>query len=91
MVFTFPSSGAFGASKGSSAAGGNSISSPITGTIGKIKVKQGGKVKNGQVIMTLIAMKMENEIKATKDGKVKTINVKEGENVDTGHLLVELE
>lgn len=75
----------------SASAGSKSISAPITGTIGKINVKDGDTVNNGDIVLTLIAMKMENEIKATLDGKVKEINVKVGQNVDVGELLIELE
>lgn len=74
----------------STLSGEKTISSPISGTIGKINVKEGTSVKSGAVLLTLIAMKMENEIKATSDGKVKEIKVKIGETVDVGDVLIEL-
>ena len=69
----------------------NSLTAQIPGTVGKVKIKQGESVKSGQILLTLIAMKMENEIKSPKDAKIKSIKVKEGDNVDVGHLLIEFE
>jgi len=49
------------------------------------------KVEYGQKLLILEAMKMENDIVSDKPGIVKSIKVKEGETVDTGDVLVELE
>ena len=62
----------------------------ISGTIRDIFVKEGGKVKEGDVLLSLEAMKMKNEIKASQDGIVKKINVKVNEQISKGTLLVEL-
>ncbi|MGB4752356.1 MAG: biotin/lipoyl-containing protein, partial [Fervidobacterium sp.] len=51
----------------------------------------GQKVEYGQKLLILEAMKMENDIVSDKPGIVKSIKVKEGETVDTGDVLVELE
>jgi len=75
----------------SSGSSSKNISAPIPGTVGKINVKEGKSISNGDVLLTLIAMKMENEIKANVDGKVKSIKVKVGQNVDVGEELIELE
>lgn len=66
------------------------VTSPMPGTILDVKVKEGDDVKKGQVLMILEAMKMENEIIASADGKVKTVYVQKGASVNTGDPLVEL-
>ncbi|MBL7664244.1 MAG: acetyl-CoA carboxylase biotin carboxyl carrier protein subunit [Bacteriovoracaceae bacterium] len=63
----------------------------MPGKVVKIQTTVGAEVKKGQTLLILEAMKMENEIKATKDGKIKSINVKEGQALDSGQLLMELE
>ena len=67
------------------------ITSFMPGTIGKILVKKGDKVKKGQNIIILECMKMDNELQAPFDAKVKSINVKTGENVGKDAVLIELE
>lgn len=64
------------------------VRSPMPGTILKMLVKQGDKVKNGQVLLVLEAMKMENEIPAPCDGTITSIAVKEGSSVDTGDAMI---
>lgn len=49
---------------------------PISGTIAEIFIKEGDFVEKEQKLLTLLAMKMENEILAEKEGKVKKIFVK---------------
>jgi len=70
--------------------GGGVVSSPMPGKILRILVREGDEVKTGQALLTLEAMKMENEIPAPKDGIVKKILVKEGDTVDTGQPLIEI-
>lgn len=65
--------------------------SPMPGSIVKINVKEGEKVKKGQVIIVLEAMKMENELKATNDAIVSKILVEEKKPVDKGQALIKLE
>lgn len=67
------------------------IEAPMPGKILSIKVKSGKKVQEGDVIMILEAMKMENEILAPKTGTISTIEIDEGATVDTGDLLATLE
>ncbi|MBX7044509.1 MAG: acetyl-CoA carboxylase biotin carboxyl carrier protein subunit [Ignavibacteria bacterium] len=69
----------------------NDITSPMPGVILKVKVKEGDELKKGDVILVLEAMKMENEIKATRDCKIKKINVEEKKSVNKNELLVILE
>jgi len=67
------------------------IKSYIPGTIIKLKVKEGAKVKAGETILILEAMKMMNKVLMPFDGKVKRICVTEGEKVPKGQLMIELE
>ena len=63
----------------------------IPGTVLNILVKEGQRVKNGDILMILDAMKMKNQLKYNMDGKIKKILVKEGEKVSKGTLLLEME
>lgn len=65
------------------------IISYIPGTIGKIYAKEGAKVKKGQKILVLEAMKMQNTLEFPMNGVVKKINVKQGDTVPKGFLMVE--
>lgn len=67
---------------------GETIKAPIPGTILEIKVTEGQKVKKGDDIFILEAMKMENEIKAGHDATVEKIVVTKGQQVNTGDVLV---
>ena len=74
------------------AAGGKTeVNSPMPGTILALEVKEGDKVSQGQVMLILEAMKMENEIPAPMDGQVVSVKVTEGASVSAGDLLVVLE
>lgn len=68
-------------------AGGESVNSPMPGTILAVNVKAGDEVKTGQILMILEAMKMENEIVSPVDGKVTAVTVNQGAAVETGTLL----
>ena len=65
---------------------GTPVKAPMPGTVLKIKVKSGSAVKEGEGIIVLEAMKMENEIAATKDGIV-SVNVSEGDKLDSGDVI----
>lgn len=66
------------------------VESPMPGSIVDISVKQGDLIKEGDVLLVLEAMKMENEITAPRSGTVRAVHVKVGDNVDSGDLLVEI-
>ena len=68
-------------------AAGEAVKSPMPGNILKINVTQGQQVKEGDVIMILEAMKMENEIVATRSGTIAQIAVSKGAVVETGAVL----
>jgi len=71
-------------------AGGYEVTSPLPGSIMKILVSQGQDVKRGDTLLTLESMKMENAIKADRDGKVTKIAVTVGQSVMQEDLLVVL-
>jgi biotin carboxyl carrier protein len=62
----------------------------MPGTILSINVKAGDKVKKGQVLCILEAMKMENEIMAGGDATIVTVAVSQGDSVNTGQVLFAL-
>ena len=68
--------------------GDGKIVAPISGTIISIDVEVGDSVSVDQVVLTLEAMKMENDITATVSGTVKEIAVSEGSDTSTGQLLM---
>ena len=69
---------------------GEAVTAPMPGNILKVNVNVGDAVKEGQVLVVLEAMKMENEIMAPKDGTVTQVVVSKGSTVDTGAPLVVL-
>ena len=71
-----------------SLAAGEVVKSPMPGNILKINVSAGQKVNEGDVLIVLEAMKMENEITATKAGTVAQVAVTKGQVVETGSPLV---
>ena len=64
--------------------------SEIPGTVIKVYVEEGQKVKEGDLMMVLEAMKMKNKIYFPIDGTVKKIYVTENEKVPKKHLMIEL-
>ena len=71
----------------SAVAAGTPVTSPMPGNILKILVNPGQQVQEGEVLMILEAMKMENEIVAPKTGSVAQILVAKGSTVETGAVL----
>jgi biotin carboxyl carrier protein len=67
------------------------VQSPMPGKVVKLLVAVGDEVKSGQGVVVVEAMKMENELKAPRDGKVKAIAVKEGQAVEAGQTLASLD
>ncbi len=69
-------------------AAGEAVKSPMPGNILKINVAQGQSVKEGDTLIVLEAMKMENDVVAPRDGTVAQIVVTKGAVVETGSPLV---
>ena len=72
------------------AGAGEQVKSPMPGNILSVNVNVGDTVAEGQVLMILEAMKMENEIVAPQDGTVASINVNKGDSVEAGQTLASL-
>ena len=67
---------------------GESVTAPMPGTILRVNVQNGQAVKEGDLLVVLEAMKMENEIYAPKNGTVSQVVVSKGSSVNTGDALV---
>lgn len=78
------------APKATGTAGSVKLEAPMPGTVLKINVKVGDTVKQGDTVLILEAMKMENEIAAPADGVIASINVSQGATVETGDTLATL-
>ncbi|MCB9094978.1 MAG: acetyl-CoA carboxylase biotin carboxyl carrier protein subunit [Halobacteriovoraceae bacterium] len=68
-----------------------SLVTQMPGKVVKVLVKPGDKIEKGQTLLILEAMKMENEIKASAEASVKSVHVQEGESIESGHLMIELD
>ena len=66
------------------------IESPINGKVVSIKVDQNDSVNEGDILLVLEAMKMENEIKASCSGVIDNISICEGDTVNKGDLLINI-
>ncbi len=76
---------------GSSGAGNKSIKAPMQSTVVKLAVAAGDKVVEGDQILVLEAMKMEQSISSPRDGVIKAVKVSVGETVPSGTVLIEFE
>ncbi len=70
---------------------GNILKSPINGVVLEVPVKIGTKVKEGDVVIILEAMKMKTNIYAPTSATIAEINVRNGDNVESGQNLVVFE
>ena len=71
--------------------GDNAIRSPLPGVVLSIDVGVGDQVSAGGRVCMLEAMKMEQELVASRDGRVKAVRVQKGDSVLIGQTIVELE
>ena len=76
--------------KAGAAASGDSVTSPMQGTIVKVAVEEGQEVAEGDVIVVLEAMKMEQPLKAHKAGTVTGLSANVGDSVTSGAVVCEL-
>jgi biotin carboxyl carrier protein len=67
------------------------VTAPMPGKLVRVLVEAGQAVEAGQGLVVVEAMKMENELRATRAGRVKELPVREGQAVETGALLVVVE
>jgi biotin carboxyl carrier protein len=74
-----------------SAGGPQKLTAPMPGKIVKVLVKAGDTVTARQGLIVIEAMKMENELRAARDGQVKDVHVAEGDLVEAGRLLTVIE
>jgi biotin carboxyl carrier protein len=84
--------GSFGRQKkgggGVSGSGPQRVVAPMPGKIVRVLVKAGDAVKARQGLVVVEAMKMENELRAARDGRVRELSVREGQSVDAGAVLL---
>jgi biotin carboxyl carrier protein len=71
--------------------GAGALITQMPGKVVKLMKNVGDKVAKGDTVLILEAMKMENEIKSGADGVVKSVNVNEGQALEAGFLMVEIE
>ena len=69
--------------------GAKTVPAPIPGVILSLSVREGEAVKNGQELLVLEAMKMNNSIRASRDGTIARIHVSPGDHVKHGQPLME--
>lgn len=69
----------------------NEIKAPMPGLVLKIMIEEGSKVKKGEPVLVLEAMKMENILKSPCDGIVKSCNAEKGKSVEKNEVLIRFE
>jgi len=72
-------------------AAANVIKAPIPGLMTEVLVNVGDKVSVGDIVAKMEAMKMENNILASSDGRIKNVRVKVGDSVLEGDVLIDME
>jgi biotin carboxyl carrier protein len=71
--------------------GEQKLTASMPGKVVRVLAKPGDTVAAGQGVVVIEAMKMQNEVRAAKDGMVKTLLAREGANVNAGEVLAILE
>lgn len=73
------------------ASGPTRVTAPMPGKIVRLLVEPGAQVEAGQGLIVMEAMKMENELRSPRAGRVKDLPAREGQTVETGALLAVVE
>jgi 3-methylcrotonyl-CoA carboxylase alpha subunit len=81
----------YGITEDTDHSGKTNIKSPMPCSVAKVFIKAGDEVKKGQTLCTLEAMKMEHVIKSPRDGKIKSVYVKEATFIDANSTILEFE
>ena len=68
-----------------------SVTAPLPGRVLEVRVKEGSKIKTGDVLLVLEAMKMANEIRAPKDGTITKVHVEAGTAVEKGQPMITIQ
>lgn len=71
--------------------GAGALITQMPGKVVKIFKNVGDQVAKGETVLILEAMKMENEIKSGADGVIKSVNISEGQALEAGFLMIEIE
>ncbi|MFC0598889.1 acetyl-CoA carboxylase biotin carboxyl carrier protein subunit, partial [Streptomyces palmae] len=78
------------AKKSGSAVSGDALASPMQGTIVKIAVEEGQQVAEGELVVVLEAMKMEQPLNAHRAGTVKGLSAEVGSTITAGAVICEI-
>ncbi|EFH90373.1 biotin/lipoyl-containing protein [Ktedonobacter racemifer] len=74
--------------KGSTASGMASVAAPMPGLVVRVPIEPGATVQEGETVVILEAMKMENDLNAPISGTIQEVRVKKGQAVDQGEVLI---
>lgn len=77
--------------RGGLGGGSGEVHAPMPGLIVKVVVQEGQEVEQGQTVVILESMKMQNELKSPIDGTVDKIHIEASQTVDKNDLLIEIE
>lgn len=69
---------------------GDTVAAPMQGTVIKVNVQEGDTVEEGDIVIVLEAMKMENPVKAHKSGKITGLSVTPGDSVTKGQAIADI-